>query len=150
MTEYLGIKSHGVCNFQMAPQKEKLACMTSHFSHVQLFATPWTVACQVPLSMGFSSQEYWSVLSFPSPGDLPDPGIKPKFPALQADSLVSEPPGKPQMIYTPIQTCLGRWKPGGTRRTTGWVASSQDTRAVLCSQEELWTSPSMFRKEVSP
>ena len=47
--------------------------------------TPWTVAHQVPLSMGFSRQEYWSVLPFPSPGDLPDPGIEPGSPALQAD-----------------------------------------------------------------
>ena len=52
--------------------------MLSRFSHVQLFAILWTVACQVPLSMGFSRQEYWSGLSFPSPGDLSDPGIKPE------------------------------------------------------------------------
>ena len=51
-------------------------------SHVQLFATPWTVAYQDPLSMGFSRQEYWSGLLFPSPGDLPDPGIKPGSPTL--------------------------------------------------------------------
>ena len=50
-------------------------------------ATPWTVACQVLLSMGFSRQEYQSRLPFPSPGDLPDPGIEPKSPGLQADSL---------------------------------------------------------------
>ena len=53
-------------------------------------ATPWTVACKSPLSMGFSRQEYWSGLSFPSPGDIPDPGIKPESPALQADSLPTE------------------------------------------------------------
>ena len=63
---------------------------------VQFFATPWTVAFQAPLSMGFSRQEHWSGLPFPSPGDLPDPGIKPSSPALQVDSLLSEPPGKPQ------------------------------------------------------
>ena len=62
-------------------------------SRVQLFATPWTVAYQVPPSMGFSSQDYWSRLPFPSPGDLPDVRIKPRSPALQADSLPSEPPG---------------------------------------------------------
>ena len=62
-------------------------------SRVQLFVTPWTVAYQPPPSMGFSRQEYWSGLPFPSPGDLPDPGIEP---ALQADILTSEPPGKPQ------------------------------------------------------
>ena len=53
------------------------------------------VLCSVALSMGFSRQEYWSGLSCPPPGDLPNPGIEPRFPALQADSLPSEPPGKP-------------------------------------------------------
>ena len=52
--------------------------------------TPWTVACQAPLPMGFSRQEYWSGLPFPSPGDLSDPGIEPGSPALQADSLPTE------------------------------------------------------------
>ena len=56
--------------------------------HVWLFVTPWTVACQAPLSLGFSRQEYWSGLPFPSLGDLPDPGIKPGSPALQADSTI--------------------------------------------------------------
>ena len=64
-------------------------------SHVRLFVTPWTVAYQAPPSMGFSRQEYWSGLPFPSPGDLPDPGIEPRSPAFQADALTSEPPGKP-------------------------------------------------------
>ena len=64
-------------------------------SRAGLFATPWTVACQASLSMGFSRQEYWSGLPFPSPGALPNPGIKPEFPALQADSLPSEPQGSP-------------------------------------------------------
>ena len=63
-------------------------------SCVRLFATPWTLAYQVPSSMGFSRQEYWSGLLFPSPGDLPDPGIKPGSPALQTDALLSEPQGK--------------------------------------------------------
>ena len=63
-------------------------------SRVQLLVTSWTVAYKAPLSMGFSRQEYWSRLSFPSPGDLPDPGIEPGFPALEADALTSEPPGK--------------------------------------------------------
>ena len=61
-------------------------------SRVRLFATPWTVAHQAPPSMGFSRQEYWSGLPFPSPGDLPDPGIEPRSPALQADALTSELP----------------------------------------------------------
>ena len=62
-------------------------------SCVRLFATTWTVAYQAFLSMGFSRQEYWSGLLFPSPGDLPDPGIEPGSPALEADALTSEPPG---------------------------------------------------------
>ena len=62
------------------------------FSSVQLFVTPWTVAYQASPSMGFSRQEYQSGLPFPSPGDLPDPGIKPGSPELQADALPSEPP----------------------------------------------------------
>ena len=63
-------------------------------SRVRLFATPWTVAHQALPSMGFSRQEYWSGLPFPSPGDLPDPGIEPRSPTLQADALTSEPPGR--------------------------------------------------------
>ena len=61
--------------------------------------TPWTVAYQAPPSMGFSRQECWSGLPFSSPGDLPDPGIKPRSPALQADALPSEPPGKSVYMY---------------------------------------------------
>ena len=63
-------------------------------SHVRLFVTPWTVAYQGPPSVGFSRQEYWSGLPFPSPRDLPNPGIEPGSPALWADALPSEPPGK--------------------------------------------------------
>ena len=58
----------------------------SSLSHVQLFATSQTVAHQAPLSMGFPRQEYWSGLPFSSPGDLPDPGLEPRSPALQVDS----------------------------------------------------------------
>ena len=77
-------------------------------SCVRLFAIPCTVACQTPLSMGFSKQEYWSGLPCPSPGDLPDPGIEPGSAVLQADSLLSEPPGKPLLWdkgtkYVPCQ-----------------------------------------------
>ena len=63
-------------------------------SHVLLFTTPWTVAYQTPPSIEFSRQEYWSGLPFPSPGGLPNPGIEPGSPTLQADTLPSEPPGK--------------------------------------------------------
>ena len=74
--------------FQVSERKK-----VKYLSRVQLFATPWTVAYQAPPSMGFSWQEYWSGLPFPSPGDLPNPGIEPGSPALQADALPSEPPG---------------------------------------------------------
>ena len=67
-----------------------LLLLLSHFSRVWLFATPWTIAHQTPPSMEFFRQEYWNRLPFPSPGDLPDPGIKPTFPPLQADALPSE------------------------------------------------------------
>ena len=73
----------------------KVKVKVKSLSRVRLFATPWTVARQAPLSMGFSRQEYWSGLPFPSPGGLPNPGIEPGSPALQADALSSEPPGKP-------------------------------------------------------
>ena len=64
-------------------------------SRVRLFATPWGVACQAPLSVEFSRQEYWSGLPFPPTGDLPNPGIEPRSLTLQEDSLLCEPPGKP-------------------------------------------------------
>ena len=72
-------------------------CMLSRLSQVQLFATLWTIAHQAPLSMGFSRKEYWNKLPCPPPGDLLNLGIKPRFPALQADSLPSELPGKPNI-----------------------------------------------------
>ena len=75
-------------------------------SCVQLFATLWTVAHQAPPSVGFSRQEYWSGLPFPSPRDLPDLGIEPRSPELQADALTSEPPGKPcwsQCLFTVLK-----------------------------------------------
>ena len=74
-----------------------MLCLVAH--RVQIFAIPWTVAHQAPLSMGFSRQEYWSVLPFLHPGDLPDPGIEPVSavsPALK-DSLRAEPSGEAQM-----------------------------------------------------
>ena len=68
-------------------------------SHVRFFVTPWTIICQAPPPMGFSKQEYWSGLPFPSPGDLADPGIEPGSPTQQADSLLSELPGKPGISF---------------------------------------------------
>ena len=69
-------------------------CKCSLLSRVWLFENPWTVARQAPLSMEFSRQEYWSGQPFPSPGDLSNPGTEPQSPALQADSIPSEPLGK--------------------------------------------------------
>ena len=72
-------------------EREALSCG-------QLFVTPWTVAYQAPLSMGFSRQEYWNGLPFPFPGDLPDSGVESIFPGLQEDTSLSEPPGKPRFV----------------------------------------------------
>jgi len=73
----------------------KVKVKVKSLSRVRLSATLWTVAHQAPPSMGFSREEYWSGLSFPSPEGLPDPGAEPRSPTLQADALTSEPPGKP-------------------------------------------------------
>ena len=81
-----------------------LLCCARSLSHVQLFVTPWTVTWQAPLSMGFYRQEYWSGLPFPSLGGLPDPGIEPASPALQADSLLCEIPGMPYKCTSFIVT----------------------------------------------
>ena len=91
-------------------------------SRIQLFATPWTAAYQAPLSMVFSRQEYWSGLPFPSPGDLPDPGIEPGSPAFQADALTSEPPG------TPIPK-KGNGKECSNYHTIGFI--SHDSKVML-------------------
>ena len=77
---------------------DSLKVKVKSLSRVWLFAAPWTISYQAPLSMGFSRQEYQSRLPFPSPGNLPNPGIKPGSPTLQADALLSEPPGKPPFI----------------------------------------------------
>ena len=96
------------------------ARMLSHFSGAQLFTNLWTVACQAPLSMEFSRQEHWSVLPSQPPGDLSNPGIEPPLPvspALQADSLPTEPPGKPEIniilelkVEIQIEHCLMKAK----------------------------------------
>ena len=89
-------ESHFSKNLYVSKVKGKVKTL----SRVRLFATPWTVAHQTPPSMGFSRQEYWSGLPFPSPGDLPDPGIEPGSPAFQADALTSEPPGLYKLTQT--------------------------------------------------
>ena len=90
--------------FRMTPRvfllffylKKKKMCKCQLHSHVQLFATPWTVICHVPLSMGFPRQEYWTGLPFPTPRELPDSGIEPTFPALAGGFFPTAPPGNPQ------------------------------------------------------
>ena len=99
---------------------------------VQLFATPWTVTHQAPLSKGFSEQEYWSGLPFPSPGNLPDLGNEPESPALPAlvgRFFTSEPPGKPHQ----------HWLPSPINRN--WLKAKQEIQARLywgpcCSRGE--------------
>ena len=90
-------------NTQRFPSSEKQSnnkkVKAKSLSRVRLLATPWTVAYQAPQSMEFSRKKYWSGLPFPSPGDLPNPGIEPRSPALQADTLPPEPPGKAYIMY---------------------------------------------------
>ena len=83
-------------SWKRKPRKEVHAGL-NHFSRVRLFATPWTVARQLLYPWGLSRQEYWSGLPSPPPGGLPNPGIKPRSLALQAYSVLSEPPGKPSI-----------------------------------------------------
>ena len=90
-------------NTIMNPLTCDLRCISEPvklLSRVQLFEIPCTVTYQVPPSMEFSRQEYWSRLPFSSPGDLPNPGIEPRFPALQTDALLSELPGKPKYMVS--------------------------------------------------
>ena len=84
------------CPFCSVPTEKR---KVKSLSRVQVFVTPWTIAHQALLSMGFSRQEYWSGLPFPSPGDLPNPGIEPGSPALQADPLPSKPPGNSSIYW---------------------------------------------------
>ena len=103
--------------------------------------TPWTVAGQAPLSMGISRQEYWSGLPFTSPEDLPDLGIEPRSPALQADSLPSEPPGKPYCIYKntslpPISLSRDRYRLYNAQVN---LTHSQNTlRNEMCLAPAVW------------
>ena len=85
--------------YQRIIVKRNHVYVLSYFSHAQLFATSWTVACQAPLPMGFSRQEYWRKLPFPSLGDLPNPGIEPVFSCgscIAGRFFTTEPPGKPK------------------------------------------------------
>ena len=83
-------------------EKCSISTVVYSLSRIQLFVTPWTVTHQAPLSTGFSRQECWSGLPFASPGDLPDPGIKPRSPALAGRFFTSEPLGKPVYCHSGI------------------------------------------------
>ena len=93
------VQLNRVAVYQKLTQHCKLSvcvcvCVCVSLSHVRLFVTPWTAVRQASLSMGVSRhEEYWSGLPFPPPGDLPDPGMEPRSPPMQADSLPFEPPG---------------------------------------------------------
>ena len=88
-------KNYFSCYYYHRKAMTNLVLKLKSLSHIRLFVTPWTVACYAPPSMGFSRQEYWSGLPFPSPGDLPNPEIELRSHALQADTLPSEPTRKP-------------------------------------------------------
>ena len=104
-------------------------------SHVRLFASPWTVAYQAPPSMGFSRQEYWSELPFPSPGGIPNPEIQFASPALQADAVPSEPPGKPKVRKRKIDKGSSKNSPCKT-----WVLTQ--SRPTRC--DHIYCSPTGF------
>ena len=128
-------------------------------SHVQLFVTTWIAAHQAPLSMGFPRQEYWSGLTFSSPGNLPNPGIKPRSPALQEDSLPSGPSGKPlwQEGWTKYRiitlllraTVRGLEQPWNcdkwplTSQQEGWSSRPHEPRG-LDSKALRWAQPGQF------
>ena len=113
-------------------EKEK---KVKSLSHVRLFASPWTVAYQAPPSMGFSRQEYWSELPFPSPGGLPNPEIQFASPALQADAVPSEPPGKPTVRKRKIDKGSSKNSPWKT-----WVLTQ--SRPTRC--DHMYCSPPGF------
>ena len=117
--------------------------MCQWLSHVQLFVVSWTVSRQVPLSMEFSRQEYLSGLPFPSPGDLPDPGIEPGSPALQADSLPFEPPGNPPSQArdgTQVSRIAGVFlpaEPPGSHNKGEWFQLRKANWSIVLAKEML-------------
>ena len=96
-----GSSVHGIFQARVLVSAGRGKGKVKSLSRVRLFATPWTVAHHAPLSMGFSRQEYWSGLPFPSPGNLPNPGIEPRSPTLQADALTLSHQGSPSSVPLP-------------------------------------------------
>ena len=111
-------------------------CVCVLLSHVRFFVTPWSIAHQAPLSMGFSREKYWNGLPFPSPGDLPDPGIEPRSPALKADSFPSEPPGNPILCWVLPKNNYSLFS--SNICSQGWGVSKK--RRVLIPCRALWGS----------
>ena len=114
MTLINGPKRRNVCcrviqRFHLSEKQSNKKVKVKLLSRVRLLATPWTVAHQAPPSMRFSSQEYWSGLPLPSPGDLHNPGIEPGSPALQADALPSGPRPHHNSIHT-YSSCVDKGK----------------------------------------
>ena len=108
-------------------------------SRVRLFVAPWTVARQAPLSMEFSRQEYWSGLSFPSPVDLPDPGIEPRSPTLWADYLPCEPPRKPKNTGMGSLSLLQNISPCAQK-----LATTEGKKRFSCSIRKLYDNYHSF------
>ena len=103
---------------------------------------PWNVACQ-DLSMEFSRQEYWSGQPFPPPGDLPDPGVEPRSPALQADALRSEPPGEPKplrvCVCVCVSVCMCVSHSVVSNSVTPWTVAPQVPLSKEFSRQEYWS-----------
>ena len=117
-------------------------------SCVRLFATPWTVAYQAPPSMGFSRQGYWSRLPFPSPGDLPNPGIELKSPSLEVDALPFEPLEKPYMQSTSCKM-PGWMKYKLKSRLPGEISMTSEMHdtTIMAESEELKSLLMKVKKE---
>ena len=122
-------------------------CMLSHFSHIQLFAILWTVACQAPLSVGFSRQEYWSGLPFPSPGDIPEPGIEPvslTSPALAGGFFITSATWEDSLCLNNNKTyILNQYLPTFNSRLV-WPREPWALSSVLSTIEELWECLTSF------
>ena len=119
-------------------------CVYVSRCRVRLFVTPWTVALQAPLSMGFSRQEYRSGSSFPSPGDLSNPGTEPRSPALQADYLSSEPPGKSRVPSHPQKNIAPSNNPPGSRPSFIHWELFIHTLFSVCVFRWMWTFIDFF------
>ena len=122
---------------QLFPEDEALpqVCVAvESLSHAQLSAIPWTVALQAPLSMGFPRQGYWSGLPFPSPGDLPAPGIELLSPALQLDFTI-EPPGKPRVFTAAVSVAVEYTVTGTETKCSGCPTRRERGSQLLRRQD---------------